>query len=118
MYPNENERLWPGEFVAAHLQIEMLHNAVTVPLPAVQHGPEGTFVFIVKPDQTVAQQAVTVSYQNSDLAVLSQGLKGGENIVLTGQSRLEPGSRVAITQPDAGSPGTQASNAPAASPAH
>jgi multidrug efflux system membrane fusion protein len=111
-YPNEADRLWPGEFVAAHLQLAVLHNAVTVPLTSVQHGPDNLFVFVVKPDQTVAQQVVSVGYQDDKTAVVTKGLSGGETVVMTGQALLVPGARVAVSAAtaDAGTPDAQASN--------
>jgi membrane fusion protein, multidrug efflux system len=122
VYPNVRDRLWPGEFVAAHLQLAVLHNVVTVPLTAVQHGPDNLFVFVVKPDQTVAQQVVSVGYEDDKTAVVTKGLSGGESVVLTGQALLEPGVRVAVSTATAaaGPPAAQASNTvpdPAASPA-
>jgi membrane fusion protein, multidrug efflux system len=95
-FPNENDSLWPGEFVNARLQVSTLRSAVVVPLAAVQHGPDGLFVFTVRPDDTVQQQPVQVSYQDNAIAVVSLGLHGGETVVLTGQSRLTPGARVAV----------------------
>ncbi|MEJ1974989.1 MAG: efflux RND transporter periplasmic adaptor subunit [Acetobacteraceae bacterium] len=105
VFPNERERLWPGEFVAAHLQLALLRNVVTVPLPAVQHGPGGLYVYTVTPNQTVAQQTIAVGYENGQTAVVTKGLKDGDAVVLTGQARLEPGVRVAVstTSADAGS---------------
>jgi membrane fusion protein, multidrug efflux system len=95
-FPNENDSLWPGEFVNARLQVGTLRNAVVVPLAAVQHGPDGLFVFTVRPDDTVQQQPVQLGYQDNAIAVVSAGLRGGETVVLTGQSRLAPGTRVAV----------------------
>ena len=57
-FANDNDALWPGEFVNARLRVDTLHQAVTVPIAAVQHGPNGLFVYTVKPDNTVQQQAV------------------------------------------------------------
>jgi multidrug efflux system membrane fusion protein len=96
MFPNENERLWPGEFINAHLRVEVLHSAVTVPAVAVQHGPNGVFVFIVRPDGTTATQDVVLGYQADDEVVITRGLRGGEMVVTSGQSRLAPGVRVAV----------------------
>lgn len=95
-FPNENDSLWPGEFVNARLRVATLRNAVVVPLAAVQHGPDGLFVFTVRADDTVAQQPVQLGYQDNTIAVVSAGLRGGETVVLTGQSRLAPGTRVAV----------------------
>jgi membrane fusion protein, multidrug efflux system len=94
-FPNANDRLWPGEFVNARLLVDTLHNAVTVPLAAVQHGPDGLFVYTVGSDNTAKVQPVIVGYQNSDISVITKGLHGNQNIVITGQSRLSAGARVA-----------------------
>jgi multidrug efflux system membrane fusion protein len=95
-FANENDALWPGEFVNARLRIDTLHQVVTVPVTAIQHGPDGLYLYTVKPDNTVQQQNIEVAYQDDDTAVLSKGVHGGENVVLTGQSRLAPGTRVAV----------------------
>jgi len=96
-FDNAQDRLWPGEFVNDRVQVTTLHNAITVPTPAVQHGPDGLFVYLVKPDQTVVQQAVAVGYQDDGFSVVTKGLSGNETVVLSGQSRLAPGTRVAAT---------------------
>src|ERR1700733_984983 len=95
-FANDNDALWPGEFVNARLRVDTLHRVVTVPIAAVQHGPDGLFLYTVKPDNTIQELAVQLAYQNDDIAVIAKGLKGGENVVLTGQSRLSPGTRVAM----------------------
>jgi multidrug efflux system membrane fusion protein len=94
-FQNDNDSLWPGEFVNARLRVDTLHQAVTVPIAAIQHGPNGLFVYTVKPDNTVEQRDVQVVYQSDDVAVITKGVTGGETVVLTGQSRLAPGTRVA-----------------------
>jgi multidrug efflux system membrane fusion protein len=96
LFPNADEKLWPGQFVDAHLQLRVDHDAVTVPVPAVQHGPDGLYVFTVKPDNTVANQPITVGYEDNGVAEITKGLSGGETIVLDGQSRLQSGTRVAV----------------------
>jgi multidrug efflux system membrane fusion protein len=96
-FGNNDDRLWPGQFVDARVQVDTLHKAVVVPLPAVQHGPDGLFVYVVKPDQTVAQANVELGYQDDGKAVVSHGLSGNETVVLSGQSRLSPGVRVKAT---------------------
>jgi multidrug efflux system membrane fusion protein len=100
VFPNDDGKLWPGEFVNAWLLADTLRNAVTLPLPAVQHGPNGLFVYVVDANDTVSQRNVTMGYQDRGTAVIASGLRGGENVVLSGQSRLAPGARVAI-QPQA-----------------
>jgi multidrug efflux system membrane fusion protein len=94
MFPNQDEHLWPGQFVDVRVQLSLIPHAVTVPVPAVQHGPDGLFVYMVKPDQTVAQTPVTVGYQDDKTAVVTNGLSGGETVVLSGQSRLGPGVKI------------------------
>lgn len=98
-FDNPHDRLWPGQFVNTRVRVKTLHNAVTVPTIAVQHGPDGLFVYVVKPDQTVTQQKLQVGYQDHGLTVVTQGLSGNETVVLSGQSRLSPGTRVAASMP-------------------
>jgi multidrug efflux system membrane fusion protein len=93
-FPNDDDHLWPGQFVGARLEVETLHNAVTVPAIAVEHGPEGLYVFQVKPDDTVAQVPVQVGYQDNGLTVVTKGLAANETVVVSGQSRLAPGTKV------------------------
>jgi multidrug efflux system membrane fusion protein len=107
-FANGDDHLWPGQFVDARLQAETLHNAVTIPALAVQHGPDGLYVFIVKPDGTVAQTPVDVGYQDNGLTVVTKGLAASETVVVTGQSRLAPGTKVKT------SPASDPSRAPTA----
>ncbi len=95
-FPNEAGRLWPGQFVDARLLIDTKRDAITVPDAAIQHGPDALFVYTVAPDQTVARQNVTVDLQTGGIAVVSKGLSDGETVVVNGQSRLQPGTRVAV----------------------
>ena len=95
-FPNQDNRLWPGQFVNARVRVDLLHNAVVVPVPAIQHGPDGLFVYVVKPDQTIAQTVVQVGYQDDGSTVVTKGLTGNETVVLSGQSRLSPGVRVKV----------------------
>jgi membrane fusion protein, multidrug efflux system len=115
-FPNGNDRLWPGQFVNANLLVETLHNAVTVPLPAIEHGPEGLYVYTVGPNDTVQSQAVEVGYQNTSTAVVTKGLQVGQTVVVAGQSRLSPGARVSTgssspaSTPSGSATGTTAQN--------
>lgn len=97
VFPNTDGRLWPGQFVNAHLQLSVAKQAVALPPAVVQHGPDGLYVYVVKPDQTAAEQPVTIGYQDEKVAVVTSGLSGGETVVLSGQSRLEPGTHVTTT---------------------
>jgi multidrug efflux system membrane fusion protein len=96
-FPNDDDHLWPGQFVDARLRVQVLHKAVTIPSLAVQHGPDGLYVFQVKPDDTVTQIPVEIGYQSNGLAVITKGLTAKDMVVVTGQSRLAPGSKVTIS---------------------
>lgn len=95
-FPNKNNGLWPGQFIEAHVQVATAHEAVSIPQAAVQNGPDGQYVFVVKPDNTVALQPIAIGYQTPAIAVVTKGLNGDETLVTEGALRLEPGSRVTI----------------------
>lgn len=95
-FPNPQHKLWPGQFVNAHLQLSVDHNMPVVPIAGIQHGPNGEFVYVVRPDSTVAMQPITIGYQDDRIAVVEKGLNGGEQVVTNGQSRLQSGTRIAI----------------------
>ena len=99
-FSNEDNKLWPGEFVNARLLVNTIGGVVTVPHIAIQHGQDGLFVFIVKPDNTTEQQQVTVAYDDGTRAVVSKGVSSGEKIVTSGQSRLGQGTRVTAAPAD------------------
>jgi multidrug efflux system membrane fusion protein len=96
-FDNQDDHLWPGQFVNARVQVQMLHNVVTIPSLAVEHGPEGLFTYVTKPDRTVAQVGIQVGYQGNGLSVVTKGLSGNETVVVSGQARLAPGVRVQAT---------------------
>jgi multidrug efflux system membrane fusion protein len=96
-FGNQDNRLWPGEFVNARVLVNTLHNAVTVPILAVQHGPDGLFVYAAKPNGTVDQVNIKIGYQDNGKAVVTKGLAGNETVVVAGQSRLAPGVHVLAT---------------------
>ncbi len=113
IFANDNERLWPGQFVHARVLVEALDKVPTVPLAAIEHGPDGLFVYTVQPNETVKVQPVNVSYQDENIAVVSKGLQPGQTVVIGGQSRLTNGARVAVGQarapPGAGAGGRKES---------
>lgn len=93
-FPNVENRLWPGQFVSAQLLLEERRDVLTVPSPAVQHGPAGLYAYVVKPDSTVARQELQVDQDTGSVAVIAQGLEAGDRVVVSGQSRLQNGLRV------------------------
>jgi membrane fusion protein, multidrug efflux system len=102
-FSNDNDALWPGEFVNTRIRVDTMHQAVTVPVAALQHGPNGLYVFTVKSDNTVQQQPVQVAYQDDSTVVIAKGVTGGQSVVTTGQSRLADGTRVATNAGNAAS---------------
>jgi membrane fusion protein, multidrug efflux system len=96
IFPNDGDRLWPGQFVHSRVLVNTLPNVPTVPLAAIEHGPDGLFVYTVQPNDTVRVQPVRVSYQDENVAVVSSGLQPGQTVVVGGQSRLTAGARVAV----------------------
>lgn len=96
MLSNRDERLTPGQFLDVRLVLGTLKDVVTVPLEAVQQGPEGSFVYVVQADQTARQQPVKQALTQAGRAALVEGLAAGETVVTDGHSRLTPKSRVKI----------------------
>ncbi len=112
-FPNTDNALWPGQFVDVALTLTNEPNAVVVPSQAIQTGQKGSYVFVVKPDQTVESRPVTVARSVDDEAVVAAGLAPGERVVTDGQLRLSPGARVDIkTLSQAPSMPAQAPKAP------
>jgi membrane fusion protein, multidrug efflux system len=93
-FPNQANSLWPGQFVNVRLLLRTLPQAVTVPSTAIQRGPDSMYVYVIKPDMTVAMQPVEVDQMTEGTAVIRTGLQAGTPIVVSGQYRLQPGSRV------------------------
>jgi membrane fusion protein, multidrug efflux system len=95
-FPNEDERLWPGEFVRIRTLITIHKNAVTIPPVALQRGPDGLYVWVIKPDNTVEQRPVEAQTVSDTTTVVNKGVNAGERIVVDGQSRLDVGTLVAV----------------------
>src|SRR5687768_1599487 len=95
-FPNSNRRLWPGQFVNVRVKLATDLRAIVVPSVAVQAGPDGRYVYVVKGDQTVEMWPVVVSRTAGSETVLKEGVKVGETIVTDGQLRLVSGSRISI----------------------
>jgi multidrug efflux system membrane fusion protein len=98
-FPNTGRQLWPGQFVNVRLLVDTLKQVVVIPTGAVQRGPKGTFVYIVKDDDTVSVQSITVQRQDEDQAVVTNGLEPPQRVVTTGFSRLAEGTKVQATAP-------------------
>jgi len=95
-FPNKEHRLWPGELVNAWLLLDTRHDGLTVPPPAVQQGPQGPYVYVVNSDSTVAVRPVKVGQVSGGQALIDSGLAAGEQVVVDGQYKLQPGIHVTI----------------------
>ena len=95
-FPNLQNRLWPGELVNVRLLTETRPNALTVPATAVQQGQQGSYVYVIKPDGTVELRVVKVAQTGVRRAIIDSGLQANEQVVIGGQSRLQPGSPVKV----------------------
>jgi membrane fusion protein, multidrug efflux system len=107
-FHNSDEALWPGQFVNAHLVLDVVHNGVTVPAAAVQTGPKGRFVYVVRSDNTVDLRTVTVTQTENNRSLIGAGVSVGERVVTAGWFRLTPGAKVTVSQDNnpAGAPAT------------
>lgn len=97
---NEDNFFWPGQFVNVRLLLDQLKDVVLVPAEAIQVGQQGAFVFVVKEDSTVELRPVTAGQPQGDDVVVSDGLKPGETLVVTGQLALAPGAKVVVQSTD------------------
>jgi multidrug efflux system membrane fusion protein len=99
-FANDDERLWPGQFVNVVVTTRIEADALVVPPAAVQVGQDGNYVFVVKPDNTAETRPVTVSRTLEGKTVVAKGLAAGEHVVVDGQLRLTDGTRVEIRSAD------------------
>ena len=96
VFPNQQETLWPGQFVNAVLTVDVQTNAIVVPSQAVENGQQGDFVFVVNSDLTAQPRSVVVGSRAGEQTIIRQGLRPGESVVTSGQLRLAPGMKVQI----------------------
>ena len=98
-FPNDRLQLWPGQFVNVRVLIDTLNQVVTIPTPAVQRGPNGTFAYVVQEtdgEQRVALRPITVGLQTETTAVVTKGVEATERVVITGFGRLKDGALVSV----------------------
>jgi multidrug efflux system membrane fusion protein len=93
-FANNDERLWPGEFVRVRALVDTRRNAVTIPSSALQRGAQGFYVWVVQPNDTAEPRVVDAMPLDDTVTIVTKGLAPGERIVVDGQSRLEAGARV------------------------
>jgi multidrug efflux system membrane fusion protein len=95
-FPNTSRTLWPGEFVTASLLLYTEQNALVVPTSAVLTGQQGTYVYVVDSTETAQERAIVVERAAANLTVIAAGVRLGEQVVVSGQSRLTPGATVSL----------------------
>jgi multidrug efflux system membrane fusion protein len=95
-FPNTDLKLWPGQFVNARLLLTTSKNALVVPGSVVQRGPQGTYAYVIKPDMTVEMRSIKVGQTEDNFSLIVDGLKAGEQVIVDGQYRLQPGSKVQL----------------------
>jgi len=106
MFPNEDDKLWPGEFVNARVLLETRSNAVVVPSAAIQRGPNGLFIWTVTGKDVADPRPIETGPTYDNLTIVTSGLAGGERIVTDGQYKLQRNATVTYTSPPiAGSAG-------------
>ena len=91
--------LWPNQFVKARLLVSVRKGALVIAATAVQRGPDGTFVYVVGPDDTVQARKVEVDLTQGDILSIAKGLQAGEVVVTDGAAALRPGAKIAPRQP-------------------
>ena len=101
IFPNDAQKIWPGQFVNVRLELDVEHNVLTVPSAAVQRGPNGPYVFAVGDDLKVSMKPVTIARQNERLAVISTGVDENMRVVTSGFMLLNEGSLVKPSDADA-----------------
>ena len=97
--PNARRRLWPGQFVTMQVLAQMRRQVLTIPESAVQRGPDGLFTYVVQPDSTIKVAPLSASEAQDGIVVVDKGLAAGQQVVISNQYRLQPGSRSASTAP-------------------
>jgi membrane fusion protein, multidrug efflux system len=98
-FPNDNQALWPGEFVTVDLVVGVRENAVTAPVGSVMSGPQGDYVYTISADNIVHRVPVLVVARQDGLAVFTKGLSPSDQVVVNGQYNLDEGVKVAIEPP-------------------
>jgi len=99
IFANADRKLWPGMFVNVRVVTQIQDSGLTVPLDAVQQGPQGKYVFVVGSDHKVTMQPVSVRETLNSEALIDKGLSAGETVVVRGQYRLTPGTVVSLADP-------------------
>jgi membrane fusion protein, multidrug efflux system len=96
-FPNQDDAMWPGQFVNARLELSIRRGSVVVPAQVIQRGPDALYAYVIRQDQSVERRTIKVGPVRDGLAVIEAGLTPGERVVVDGQFKLRPGAKVAAT---------------------
>jgi membrane fusion protein, multidrug efflux system len=114
IFSNENNVLFPNQFVNVHMLVDTKHNLVIVPAAAIQRGPQGTYVYVLTAPDTVNIRVVTIAQTTGNNIGISAGINGGDVVVIDGQDKLQDGSKVVTSTLPSGGAGRGTSGQPAA----
>ncbi|HZW94041.1 MAG TPA: MdtA/MuxA family multidrug efflux RND transporter periplasmic adaptor subunit [Candidatus Eremiobacteraceae bacterium] len=123
VFDNKDNQLWPNQFVNANMLLETRKNSTVVPTAAILRGPQGAFVYAVKPDKTVEARPVAISVTQGNSTIITSGLNPGDTVVTDGQDKLQTGSKIEPRNSGSGdttagpNSGAALSGSPAGSPA-
>jgi membrane fusion protein, multidrug efflux system len=98
-FGNRGKRLWPGQYVDVAVTLGIIPDAVVVPASAIEQGPEGQYVYVVKKDGAVDMRPVVPGLAIGEETMIAKGLSAGETVVTDGQLRLVPGAKVSVRKP-------------------
>jgi len=96
VFPNQQNTLWPGQFVNVRLLVQQQQGVMTVPSAAIQHGPDGLFTYVVRSDSSVEVRPLKTGADSEGVVVVTDGLRVGERVVTSNQYRLQPGAHVRV----------------------
>ena len=99
MFANEDDQLWPGDFVNARVSLDVLQGALTVPSAAIQTGPDGIFAWVVAEGDVVEARLITTGLTTDGRTMITLGLTEGDRVVVSGQYKLRQKSKVTLTLP-------------------
>jgi multidrug efflux system membrane fusion protein len=98
-FPNKDLKLWPGKFVNARLVLTTQKNAAVIPTSVVQRGPQGVYAYVITPNKTAEMRPIKVGQTEGNFTIVENGLQPGEQVVVDGQYKLQPGAQVELTSP-------------------
>jgi multidrug efflux system membrane fusion protein len=111
-FSNQDNALFPNQFVNARLLVDTKRNVVIIPAAAIQRSPDSLFVYVVKPDSTVEVRNITSTVSEGDQAAIDSGLEQGNMVVIDGVDKLQPGAKVSVGKPNAAPGGGRPSGKP------